>query len=94
MERTPIISEQQVAIKLVESPLTIRNLLPNYFYQFESVEVSQESAEMYQSFIDFLVTNEELVVNEPTISREDYIKGFQKSLAMLKLWMDSIYLQG
>ena len=48
---------------------------------------------MYQSFIDFLVTNEELVINEPTISRDDYIKGFQKSLAMLKLWMDSIYLQ-
>ena len=94
MERTPIVTaeEQQIAIKLIESPLTIRNLLPTYFYQFQSGDVSEESLRMYEDFIDFLSTNEELVINEPTISRDDYIKGFQKALAMFKLWMDSIYL--
>lgn len=99
MERMPIVSEkpqnteQGVAIKLVESPLTIRNMLPAYYYQFQAGDIPEEAKKMYENLVDFLVTNEELAVNEPVISREDYIKGFQKALAMTRLWIDSIYLQ-
>lgn len=95
MERTPILSlENQVSVKLIEKPLTVRDLLPPYQYQFQTGEISEESTHMYEDFIDFLVTNEELIFNESMISREDYVKGFQKSLAMIRLWMDSIYLKG
>lgn len=98
MERTPIVYkepqiEQGVAIKLVENPLTIRNMLPTYYYQFQEAEIPEEAKNMYESLVDFLVTNEELAVNEPVISREDYVKGYQKALAMTRLWIDSIYLQ-
>lgn len=94
MERTPIITQQEgVAIRLVETPLTISGMLPAYYYQFQAGIVSEEATQMYNELVEFLNTNEELVVNEPVNSREDYVKGFQKALAMTKLWIDSIYLQ-
>lgn len=95
MERTPIVSPpSEVAVKLVEMPLTVRGMLPSYRYQLQSDQVSEEATQMYEELVNFLVTNEELAVNEPTVSREDYIKGFQKALAMTRLWIDSIYMQG
>ena len=95
MERTPIISQpNEVAVRLVEMPLTVRGMLPSYQYQFQSGQVSEEATQMYEELVNFLITNEELAVNEPTVSREDYIKGFQKALAMTRLWIDSIYMQG
>ena len=98
MNRSPILSqnseqEQEIAVKLVENPLTLRSMLPSYCYQFQNIEIPKESENMYESLVDFLVTNEELAVNDSVISREDYIKGYQKALAMTRLWIDSIYIQ-
>lgn len=99
MERTPIVSDAQdtntdgVAIRLVESPLTIANMLPAYFYQFQAGNVSVESEEMYNQLVDFLRTNEELAVNDNFVNRDDFVKGFQKAVAMVRLWIDSIYLE-
>ena len=47
---------------------------------------------MYNNLVDFLFTNEELPVNENYTNREDYVKGFQRALAIVKLWIDSMYL--
>ena len=94
MERTPILTQQEgVAIRLIETPLTINGMLPAYYYQFQAGTVSEEASHMYDELIGFLRTNEELVINESVNSRDDYVKGFQKALAMTKLWIDSIYLQ-
>lgn len=93
MERTPILSQEEIAIKLVERPLTLRDMIPTYQYQFQSGVVSEESTHMYEEYLSFLSTNEELAINEEVMYRDDYVKGFQKALAMTRLWMDSIYLQ-
>lgn len=91
-DREAILSS--VSIKLVEDVLSVKDLLPRYSYQFESAKLpSEESEAMYNNLVDFLFTNEELPVNENYTNREDYVKGFQRALAIVKLWIDSMYLE-
>ena len=94
MERQPIITEepQEIAVKMILNPLVLKDLLPDYSFQFQSGEVSDESKDMYRELVEFLNTNEELAFPDNINSREDYIKGFQRSIALVKLWIDSIYL--
>lgn len=93
MERQPIITEpEEIAVKMIQNPLVLKDLLPDYSFQFQSGEVSEESKEMYNELVEFLNTNEELAFPENINSREDYIKGFQRAIALTKLWIDSIYL--
>lgn len=95
MERTPIFaqSEEVAAIRLIETPLTISKMLPDYYYQLQSGNISDEASEMYDELVKFLHTNEELATSVQVSSKEDYIKGFQKAMALTRLWIDSIYLQ-
>ena len=92
MDRQPIISES-VAVKLVQNPLTVKDLLPKYQFQLQLGKISEESLQMFNEFIEFLNTNEELAFSEGIVSYDDYIKGFQRSIALFKLWIDSIYLE-
>jgi len=93
MERHPILTEEEsVAIKMIQNPLTFRDLIPDYSFQFETGEVSEEAVQMYEEFLQFLQTNEELSIQESDfISRDDYVKGFKRAVAMMRLWIDSIY---
>lgn len=95
MERHPIISNKggEVAVKLVQNPLIIENMFPNYRYEFQNGQISEDAQHMYTELSDFIKTNEELVLNEPIMSREDYVKGFQRAMALTRLWIDSIYLK-
>lgn len=96
MERQPIRTEDNpIAIQLVQEPITIKNLLPNYSYQFQSAEIPDEAKQMYEELVEFFRTNEELAVPDKSVtSDESYIKGFQKAVALTRLWIDSIYLTG
>lgn len=91
MDRQPIIAEESLAVKLVQNPLTFKDLIPDYSFQFESGEVSVEATQMYEEFLQFLQTNEELAIQEEVVSKDDYTKGFKRALALTRLWMDSIY---
>ena len=45
--------------------------------------------------VEFVTTNEELAVpDKSVVSEESYIKGFQRAMALMRLWIDSIYLSG
>ena len=93
MERQPIVSksEEEIAIKLIQQPLTLKDLLPKYQFQFQDISVPIEATNMYSELVDFLTTNEELAFmsSQP---QEEYVKGFQRALSMVRLWIDSIYL--
>lgn len=92
MERQPIISQQEeLSIKLVQKPLSLQDMLPKYQYQLQDVQVSEEARHMYEELINFLGTNEELIFQNVN-SQDDYIKGFQRAMAMVRLWVDSIYV--
>ena len=93
MERQPIVSQKEAFVKLVQTPLVIEGMLPSYRYEFQNQAIPEEAQKMYNDLLEFLKTNEELIINEPLISREDYIKGFQKAIAVTRLWIDSIYLK-
>lgn len=96
MERQPIVTEAAaIAIQMVKEPVTIKNLLPTYFYKFQSMEVPPEATSMYEGLVEFFGTNEELAIpDKSVVSEESYIKGFQKAMALTRLWIDSIYLTG
>lgn len=90
MERNPIISEKTATIKLVQAPPDIKNLFPAYRYEFQSREVSEESEHMYKELLDFIDTNKELALDG---AGTEYNAGFQKALALIRLWIDSIYIK-
>lgn len=94
MKRQPITTQQStVAIKMVQSPLTFNELMPSYRYQFQMDEPSEDADEMYSEMVSFFNTNEELAFPSEEVShRDDYVKGFQKAMALTRLWIDSIYL--
>lgn len=93
MERQPIVTDTTIAIQMVKEPTTITDLLPKYNYQFQGGEVAADAVEMYEGMVDFLRTNEELAMpDKDVVSEDSYIKGFQKAVALTRLWIDSIYL--
>lgn len=48
---------------------------------------------MYSELVDFLSTNEELALMN-IADKTEYSNGFKRAIAMVKLWIDSIYLNG
>lgn len=91
MERKPIIQPQYDIILSKEKP-SIQDLIPKYRYEFQNLIINNESTNMYEDLIEFLKTNEYLAIEESGLT-EDYIKGFKKSLALVRLWLDSLYLE-
>ena len=90
MERKPIITEPK-QIVVVQTQPTIRDLIPDYQFQFQDDIPSEEANHMYTELLDFLSTNEELALMNIN-DKVEYGNGFKKAIAMVKLWIDSIYL--
>ena len=90
MERVPIMSPE-LEIIMVQSPATFQELLPDYQYQFQNVPPSDEATGMYQSLVEFMETNSELALSDID-DKDEYRKGFKRAIAMVRLWIDSLYL--
>lgn len=98
MERQPIVLQQNnepVPIKYVPAQLELTDFLPRYRYQFESV-VPEEADQMYNSFVGFLNENAEFLTDEsvPDSYTQPYTAGFQRAVALFRLWIDSVYVSG
>lgn len=87
MKREPILN----TVKLIQEPLSITELFPNYRYEFQSVKVPEEAQQMYSKLLEFIKTNEELVLSSDT--SEQFTQGFKRALAITRLWIDSIYVE-
>ena len=90
VERKPIITEPK-QIVMVQTQPTIHDLIPDYQYQFQSDTPDEEANHMYAELIDFLSTNEGLAIMDIS-DKAEYSKGFKRAIAMVRLWIDSIYL--
>lgn len=82
---------KEASVRLVHNPPTMEDLLPNYRYEFQGCNVSEEAYNMYEELLEFLRTNSELAL-EPSL-HDEYIKGFKRAIALTRLWIDSIYLK-
>ena len=89
MKRTPI-EYPSYEVTLSKEPLTFSDLIPKYRYTLRDATVPEESTRMYLSLLDFLETNNSLAVE----NNEFYQRGFQKALALTRLWIDTIYVSG
>lgn len=80
-------------VRMVETPLTPKDLYPTIRYEFSQGAVSQESDHMWNELQEFIETNFDLVSQRYMGEREDFLRGFQTAMAVTRLWVDSIYLQ-
>lgn len=95
MERQPIVSSSPgMDIRLIQYPMTIDGMFPDYRYEFQSADLSDESTNMYNNLVEFITINKELALDDNHVSRDDYAKGFRKALALVRLWIDYMYLGG
>lgn len=78
---------------MVQTAPSFQDLLPDYQYQFQNVPSSDEAVLMYQSLVDFMETNSELALNGIE-DKDEYKKGFKRAVALVRLWIDSLYLGG
>lgn len=83
---------EELQVIKVSSPISVGKLFPDYSYQFNNSEPSQDAADMFKSLQDFIQTNEELALSNIE-NQEEYIKAFQQAMALTKLWMESLYLK-
>ena len=91
VKRTPII-QPQYEVVVSQEPIRFTDLVPKYRYEFQNIPLSEESSHMYQSLIDFIGTNENLALEGNCT--EDYQRGFQRAIALTRLWIDSLYIPG
>lgn len=91
-DRTPIIDPSTLAVKLVQAPLSVEDCFPDYRYEFQNIPQSAEAEQMFGELLGFIQTNGEIAVDDSFASKDDYSKGFQKALALTRLWMDTIYI--
>lgn len=90
MDRHPIITEN-LNVVMVQNATTVTDLFPDYQFQFQNIPPSEEAERMFSSLVDFVQTNEEMaVMNIET--KDEYVKGFKRALALTRLWMNSLYL--
>lgn len=85
--------EREYDIAIVNSPLTFSELIPTYAYQFQDVEIPKDSYKRYLALLEFMEENFNLI-EEPHQFREEYINGYKKALAITRLWIDSLYVEG
>ena len=94
MDRQPIVSNTEGHdISLVQLPLTVDELVPKYQYKL-SDSVPDESTGIYLTLTEFLRENPELATQFDFTTREDYVHGFTNAMAIVRLWIDSLYVQG
>ena len=78
----------------VGNPWDIRDFMPRKGYKFDGAVVSTESDDLKEMFKVFLEENAELVNSDITTESdtEGYIHGFRNAVAILHLWIDSMYI--
>ena len=86
MERRPIINNNVVRVQL---PPTVESLIPEYRYKFETAKVPTEADQMYESLLQFIRQNTDLIQSD----QNTFTEGFKNSLAVIPLFIDSIYLE-
>lgn len=91
MKRVPIVTDALDVVMIQTAPI-FQDLLPDYQYQFQDIPSSEEATAMYQSLVDFLETNSELALSD-IADKEEYKKGFKRAIALVRLWIDSLYLE-
>ena len=92
--RKPIQSEHpEMSVRLIHERPTLDSLLPDYRYEFTSQEVSSDAESMYSSLLDFLTTNQQLALDMGNDDIRAYSDGFRRSVALVRLWIDSMYIE-
>lgn len=90
MDRQPIVSDS-LNVVMIQNATTATDLLPDYQFQFQGKPPFEEAENMFGSLVEFIQTNEEMAVANIE-TKDEYIKGFKRALALTRLWMNSLYL--
>lgn len=103
VNRTPIQTEKEqntlqqppvLNVVTVGNPLDIRDFMPRKGYKFDGATIGSESEDLKEMFKKFLEENAELVSTDMISESEPdgYVHGFRNAVAILHLWIDSMYI--
>ena len=88
-------SDESVPVRLVPAEMSISDFIPKYRYKFDA-DIPDEATNMYDSMIEFINENSDFIVDDQVNLGliVPYSEGFKKAIAMVRLWIDSMYLNG
>lgn len=77
-----------------KKPYTVDDYLPKYSYDYDHTAIDEESKAMIQSLQDFIKDNAELAINDyHSASEEAIIEGFARAIAIVELYIKTMYLE-
>lgn len=91
MKRTPI-NLKEYDVIVTQEGVTFKDLIPKIRYEFYPKRpVPDEATNMYHSLLDFMETNQSLVLTGNT--SWEFVEGFSQSLALVRFWIESLYVE-
>lgn len=93
-QRTPIknySTPADVQVQVLQEPVGLARVTPDYRYGITNYNVEPEADEMWADLMRFLAENESMIPKDVS-STADYVEGFKRSLALVRLWIDGIYV--
>lgn len=87
-----IVSAAEIQVKLVQNPISVIQLFPDYKFELQNAEISVEATQMGEDLLEFIKTNSDIAIDETSSDKDAYIKGFQRAIAIVRLWIDSMYM--
>lgn len=84
---------KEYIIEVIHDNITLNELIPKFRYQFQNLQPNLQSEVDFSDLLEFLETNQDLLIHPDTINRQSYIQGFQTALAIIRLWIDSKNLE-
>lgn len=87
-------SENNLYIIKTKKPYTVKDYFPNYSYDYEHKDIEQESKAMINNLHDFIEDNSELAISQYSSKDEEaIIEGFARAIALVELYIKTIYLE-
>lgn len=81
-------------IKKNKKPYTVDNYLPSYSYDYEHIEVDEESKSMIDDLHNFIKNNGQLVTDDYYCAdKEAIIEGFSRAIALVELYIKTMYIE-
>lgn len=88
MMRDPITTTPRNVTKVYDG-LTVSDVFPKYSYQFEGLQEHEQAKAMYASLQNFIAENTGLL---PANITEAYATPFADAMAIVRLWLSSLYI--
>lgn len=87
-------SENNLYIVKTKKPYTVKDYFPNYSYEYEHKDIEQESSTMIEDLHNFIENNSDLAISQYSSKDEEaIIEGFSRAIALVELYIKTMYIE-